>query len=46
MCVVVVTTSAWSKGEGITPAATRPEMCAMSASNTDFVASQMERNLK
>ena len=24
MCVVVVTTSAWSKGEGTRPAATRP----------------------
>ena len=46
LCVVVVTTSAWSKGEGMTPAATRPEMCAMSASSTDLVASQIERNLK
>ena len=32
MCVVVVTMSAYWKGEGIAPAATRPEMCAMSAS--------------
>mmetsp|Transcript_43101 Transcript_43101/g.105384 ORF Transcript_43101/g.105384 Transcript_43101/m.105384 type:complete len:227 (-) Transcript_43101:762-1442(-) len=31
LCVVVVTTSAYSKGLGTTPAATRPEMCAMSA---------------
>ena len=43
--MVVVTTSAWSKGEGMTPPATSPEMCAMSASNTDLVASQMDRNL-
>ena len=35
LCVVEVTTSAWSKGEGMTSAATRPEMCAMSASSTD-----------
>ena len=34
LCVVEVTTSAWSKGEGMTSAATRPEMCAMSASST------------
>ena len=33
--MVEVTTSAWSKGEGMTSAATRPEMCAMSASSTD-----------
>ena len=32
LCVVVVTMSANSNGEGTTPAATRPEMCAMSAS--------------
>mmetsp|Transcript_17496 Transcript_17496/g.43177 ORF Transcript_17496/g.43177 Transcript_17496/m.43177 type:complete len:254 (-) Transcript_17496:828-1589(-) len=32
LCVVVVTTSAWSNGDGMMPAATRPEMCAMSAS--------------
>ena len=44
--MVVVTTSAWSKGEGMTPAATSPEMWAMSASSTDRVASQMDRNLK
>mmetsp|Transcript_30507 Transcript_30507/g.87123 ORF Transcript_30507/g.87123 Transcript_30507/m.87123 type:complete len:207 (+) Transcript_30507:417-1037(+) len=31
LCVVVVTTSAYSKGDGMTPATTRPEMCAMSA---------------
>ena len=31
MCVVVVTTSACSNGEGTRPAATSPEMCAMSA---------------
>ena len=31
LCVVVVTTSACSKGEGTRPAATRPEMWAMSA---------------
>ncbi len=30
LCVVVVTTSACSNGDGMTPAATRPEMCAMS----------------
>mmetsp|Transcript_23350 Transcript_23350/g.53834 ORF Transcript_23350/g.53834 Transcript_23350/m.53834 type:complete len:220 (+) Transcript_23350:267-926(+) len=32
LCVVVVTMSAYSKGDGMTPADTRPEMCAMSAS--------------
>lgn len=32
LCVVVVTTSAYLKGEGITLAATRPLMWAMSAS--------------
>ena len=31
LCVVVVTTSAWSKGDGIIFAATSPLMCAMSA---------------
>jgi len=31
--VVVVTTSAYSKGDGTSPAATSPEMCAMSASS-------------
>ena len=45
MCVVVVTTSACWKGEGITPAATSPEMWAISASSTDLVASQISRNL-
>ena len=30
--VVVVTTSAYSKGEGMTPPTTKPEICAMSAS--------------
>lgn len=29
-CVVIVTTSAYSKGEGVTPAATKPLMWAMS----------------
>jgi hypothetical protein len=32
LCVVVVTTSAKSKGESSTPAATRPLMWAMSTS--------------
>mmetsp|Transcript_47037 Transcript_47037/g.147400 ORF Transcript_47037/g.147400 Transcript_47037/m.147400 type:complete len:265 (-) Transcript_47037:765-1559(-) len=32
LCVVVVTTSANSKGDGMVPPTTRPEMCAMSAS--------------
>lgn len=32
LCVVVVTRSAWSKGEGMAPAATRPLMWAMSDS--------------
>ena len=31
LCVVVETMSACSKGEGTTPAATSPLMCAMSA---------------
>mmetsp|Transcript_24853 Transcript_24853/g.65664 ORF Transcript_24853/g.65664 Transcript_24853/m.65664 type:complete len:304 (-) Transcript_24853:778-1689(-) len=31
LCVVVVTMSAYSKGDGSTPPTTRPEMCAMSA---------------
>ena len=31
LCVVVVTMSAKSKGEGITPPATKPDMWAMSA---------------
>ena len=34
LCVVVVTMSACSQGLGWTPAATRPEMCAMSTRNT------------
>ena len=29
LCIVVVTMSVYSKGDGCTPAATRPEMCAM-----------------
>ena len=36
LCVVVVTTSAYSKGDGITPAATNPLMCAMSANRIAF----------
>mmetsp|Transcript_53406 Transcript_53406/g.165554 ORF Transcript_53406/g.165554 Transcript_53406/m.165554 type:complete len:218 (-) Transcript_53406:4-657(-) len=32
LCVVLVTTSAWGKGEGCTPEATRPLMWAMSTS--------------
>ena len=41
LCVVVVTMSAYSNGEGMTCAATRPEMWAMSASNTAFTSSQI-----
>jgi len=41
LCVVVVTMSAYSNGEGMTCAATRPEMCAMSANNTAFTSSQI-----
>jgi hypothetical protein len=36
LCVVVVTTSACSNGEGTRPAATSPEMCAMSARSLEF----------
>ena len=39
MCVVVVTTSEYSNGDGIISAATRPEMCAMSASKNAPVES-------
>ena len=38
--VVVVTTSAYSKGEGITPAATNPLICAISANIIAFCLSQ------
>ena len=34
LCVVVVTMSAWGKGLGCTPAATRPAMCAMSTNSS------------
>lgn len=44
--VVVVTTSAYSKGDGITPAATKPLMCAMSASKTAFCLSQTYQQSK
>ena len=43
LCVVVVMTSAYSKGEGTTPAATRPEMCAMSARRYAPTLSQILR---
>jgi hypothetical protein len=33
--------SAYSNGDGMTCAATRPEMCAMSANNTAFTSSQI-----
>lgn len=39
--VVVVTTSAYSKGDGMTPAATSPLICAMSARRTAFCLSQI-----
>ena len=42
--MVVVTTSAWSKGEGMTPAATSPEMCAMSIMSSEPLASAISRN--
>ena len=43
LCVVVVTMSEVSKGEGICLAATRPLMCAMSESMYAPCLSQTER---
>mmetsp|Transcript_3532 Transcript_3532/g.8242 ORF Transcript_3532/g.8242 Transcript_3532/m.8242 type:complete len:264 (-) Transcript_3532:250-1041(-) len=43
LCVVVVTTSAVLNGPGTTSAATRPEMCAMSASSHAPTLSAMAR---
>lgn len=40
LCVVVVTMSAYSKGDGMTPAATNPLICAISASMIAFCLSQ------
>mmetsp|Transcript_26385 Transcript_26385/g.79535 ORF Transcript_26385/g.79535 Transcript_26385/m.79535 type:complete len:242 (+) Transcript_26385:150-875(+) len=41
LCVVVVTMSQCSKGEGCSPVATRPEMCAMSAMSSAPTSSAM-----
>ena len=43
LCVVVVTTSEYSNGDGIMSAATRPEMCAMSARRYAPVLSAISR---
>ena len=43
LCVVEVTMSACGTGEGCTPAATRPAMCAMSTMNSAPTSSAMAR---
>mmetsp|Transcript_23502 Transcript_23502/g.65093 ORF Transcript_23502/g.65093 Transcript_23502/m.65093 type:complete len:242 (-) Transcript_23502:1727-2452(-) len=45
LCVVVVTMSQNSKGEGCCPVATSPEMCAMSAMSNAPISSAISRNL-
>ena len=44
LCVVVVTMSASGTGEGCTPAATRPAMCAMSTISAAPTLSAISRN--
>ena len=43
LCVVVVTTWAWGKGEGCAPPATRPEKCDMSTSRYAPTSSAISR---
>ena len=44
LCVVVVATSAWGKGEGCWPPATRPAKCAMSTIRSAPTESAISRN--
>jgi hypothetical protein len=43
LCVVVVTTWAWPKGEGCSPAATSPAKCAMSTRKVAPTSSAIAR---